>query len=84
MSGRFDRLGLKGLDCDSGNPHAWQPVQLLLESDGQQPDLTHGKCFVACMNCATWSYIELEWAGYRLNDPRNPFVESDDEDGEAK
>lgn len=61
--------------------HKWQPVQLRMETellytegttiraDIRQPDTVQARVFVVCLKCLSWSYYDLGYAGFYLNDP---------------
>lgn len=88
-TGRADRLGNDdtwphpAIACEGGVDHVWQPVQLILETGGFQPDMVEGKCFVVCMVCHSWSYILTEWAGFYVASPEvTRLEESEPHDAE--
>lgn len=55
--------------------HRWQPVSFrfetqLLDVEGRvlvrQPAMDHGRVYVACLLCASHSYMSTRWVGHRM------------------
>lgn len=61
-------------DCD----HIWEPVSMafeteLYEVDGhyvrtriRQPDMDEARCYSVCRRCACYTYMTVQWVGFRM------------------
>lgn len=71
-------VGYQSTTCRNGEPHRWQPVSFVFETQilderGQpqirQPAIEKGRVYCVCMECAHHTYIETDWVGYYLGGP---------------
>lgn len=58
-------------DCD----HDWMPISFAFETQlldelgrvrVRQPDIEKGRVYLVCTGCASHTYQETSWVGYRL------------------
>jgi len=64
--------------CDDGEPHRWQPLSFvfetqLLDDSGRvairQPAIDNARVYCVCMTCRAHTYVVTEWAGFYLGGP---------------
>lgn len=55
--------------------HQWQPAGMVFETQSlgehgqvnvRQPDIHTGRVYLVCLLCASHTYMETSWAGFRL------------------
>lgn len=65
----------ENIDDPNGCGHDWQPVSMVFETQlldrtgnvvVRQPALDTGRVYLVCLRCAQHTYMETNWAGYRL------------------
>lgn len=58
-------------DCE----HEWNPLSFVFETQllddvgrvrVRQPDIKKGRVFLVCVKCASHTYMQTEWVGFRL------------------
>lgn len=90
-AGRLTEQGKDGELCDDGEPHRWQPLSFvfetqLLDDEGRvrirQPDTREGRVYVVCMECCCHTYVVTEWVGYYLGGPPSLGDEREDADND--